>query len=317
MKKTKLIISLVTTCLFIVYGKYAYCQTEFAPIGAEWYYTDAMMIPLSHFNHIVSEKDTIVAGETCRVLQQNYFSTFDRRETYIIKQEQGKIYYYYQDKFHLMLDFSAEVKDTVEFTFRYQIGDSTHVNVLKDTIISARFVIENITTDAHGLKTVTPKILEEDEYLFKYVSLRDLTFPYVYTEKIGLHSEFLPLLDDMAHPDCEFFRYLRCYTDADLSFVSNQWTISLPCNYVGITGINTFENENVKVYPNPFYDYIFVNTENEGNIEIIDILGKTIYQSKLTSGVNAIFTNHFSKGIFFIRIQNDSNFIQNFKIVKL
>ena len=319
MKKKLLLIAIMIIPFFIK----AQETKEFAPIGAEWYYTNSDgTLEDIRFNHIVSERDTTVDGDICRVLQlkQYHFTNelIDSRETYIIKQEQGKVYYYYQDKFNLMFDFSTEVNDTIEFTFRYQIGDSTGLNVLKDTTLSAKFVIEDITTDMQGLKTFITKVLEEDEYIFQDVSLLSPTFPYIYTERIGLHGEFLPILDDMAHPNWEYYRWLRCYTDADISFVSDRWaTMSQPCDYPITTGVNTFQIENDKVYPNPFSDHISVFTDHGGNIEIIDIVGKTIYQSTLMPGVNNISTNHFSTGVFFIKIQNKENSVQNFKVVKL
>ncbi|MDR2475632.1 MAG: hypothetical protein LBD45_07215, partial [Bacteroidales bacterium] len=87
----------------------------FAPVGAEWHYSYAFgCCPENHFNHIISEKDTIVEGNSCRVLRQYYDNLTVASETYIVKQEQGKVYYYYQDQFNLLFDFDAEVNDIIE-----------------------------------------------------------------------------------------------------------------------------------------------------------------------------------------------------------
>ena len=68
-------------------------QTEFAPIGAEWYYNYVCGLdPRSHFNHVVSESDTIIEGYNCRVLRQYYDTSNIANKTYILKQEQRKIY---------------------------------------------------------------------------------------------------------------------------------------------------------------------------------------------------------------------------------
>ena len=138
-------------------------QTEFAPIGAEWYYTYTFgCCPEEHFNRVVSEKDTIVEGYNCRVLRQYYDNSNIANEKYIIKQEQGKVYYYYQDQFNLLFDFDAEVNDIVEFT------------LLKDTILTVRYQIENITTNAQNLKTFTTKFIDivapKYGYLYAYVN---------------------------------------------------------------------------------------------------------------------------------------------------
>ncbi|MDR1416990.1 MAG: T9SS type A sorting domain-containing protein [Prevotellaceae bacterium] len=304
-------------------------QAEFAPTGAEWYYTyTSGCCPEKHFNHIVSEKDTIVEESSCRALRQYYDNSNAAGATYIIKQEQGKIYYYYQGQFNLLFDFDAKVNDTIEFTFIYKKYDDFPLPSYKDTILSARFEIESIAPNAQNLKTFRTKVLDEDAHKL-YGSYLDYISHYTYTEKIGLHGEFMPVFDNAAHPDEEVFRWLRCYSDAGFSFISNEWTtISLPCDYstaTGIdipqndsiaTGIDILQDENIKIYPNPFNDNVFVFTSNGGYVEIIDASGKAVYYSELSNGVNEISTGHFFTGIYFVKIRNKDNRIKTFKIIK-
>jgi len=296
----------------------ANAQAEFAPIGAEWHYTYTFgCCPENNFNRIISEKDTIVEGYNCRVLLQYYDNSNVTSEKYIIKQEQGRVYYYYQDQFNLLYDFDAAVNDTVRFSFmgvKYFFDTSqTPAFYSKDTIFSVRFVVENITLDTQNLKTFTTKIVEQDKL--------ELYFPssYIYTEKIGLHSEFiLKFKDEYYLPEYPPDRFLRCYSDADFSFISEKWAaMSLPCNYSIATGINTPKDENITIYPNPFSDSVFAFTNNGGNIEIIDVAGKVVYYSKLLNGINKISASHFLKGIYIVKIQNKDNSIQTFKIVKI
>jgi hypothetical protein len=293
----------------------AYSQTEFAPIGSEWHYTYTpygAYSPQDHFNYIVSEKDTIVEGQNCRILRRFYDGTGVINETYIIKQEQGKIFFYYQNKFHLLMDFEAQIGDTVRFTFMYDQYNYDN-NLWVDTVFSARYKIENITTNIQNLKTFTTKILEED-----IIELHGGTayWSYSYSEKIGLHSEFIPVFDNVPHPTAGGYRFIRCYSDAGFSFISERWaTYSLPCDYLPSTNIGiSRKDEIIKVYPNPFNDHIFVQTEYRGTVTIVDISGKIIYQSVLSEGLNEISTKHFPKGIFFIRIENKN--IHPFKLIK-
>ena len=294
-------------------------QNEWAPIGAEWYYNCCAdgNIVYSHLNHIVSYKDTVVEENSCRLLKQYYDNSNIASEKYIIKQEQGKVYYYYQDKFNLLFDFDVEVNDIVEFTFMYrEYVDVFPLPLYKDTILSARYQIESITTNAQNLKTFATKILEEDK--FTDYGMEILPWYYSYTEKVGLHSEFMPILDNLARPAIADFLMLRCYSDADFSFISEEWAAtSLPCNYsIATTSINTPKDEFIKIYPNPFDNSVFVTAYKGGNIEIIDVSGKIIYCSKLSNEINRISTNHFSKGIYFVKIRDKDNSIQVFKIVK-
>ena len=300
----------------IIMGLYTHAQTEFAPIGAEWYYTCTFGYLPNHFNHIISEKDTIVDGHNCRILKQYYDNSNVMNEKYIIKQESGKVYYYYQDQFNLLFDFDAKVNDTLIFSFmgvKYFFDNGNNPPFYsKDTIFSVRCVVEKITTNVQNLQTFTTNILEEDRL--------ELYFPstYTYTEKMGLHSEFILKIEDIYYiPEFPPYKGLRCYSDADFSFISDEWTImSLPCDYSFSNNINTLkEEENINIYPNPFHNNIFVFTNNKGNITITDISGKIIHHSELLNGINEISTNHFPKGIYFVKVQNNNN--QNFKIVKL
>ena len=317
--KTKInFFQFLTLAILLMTGVTANAQTEFAPIGAEWYYNccaEGGNILRSHFNYIVSEKDTVIEGNSCRVLRRYSDNSNIANGEYIIKQEKGKIYYYYQDKFNLLFDFDAKVNDTVEFTYKYQKYHDDFP-MYTDTIFSARYQVESITTNAQNLKTFGTKILEEDKFAVDGMEI--LPWYYLYSEKIGFSREFMPVLDNLAHPAEDLFPMLRCYSDADFSFISDEWAAtSLPYDYSFATGINAAsKDENIKTYPNPFNDNIFVFTDYDGNIEIIDVSGKIIYSSKLLKGINEIPTSYFIKGIYFAKIQNKDSIIKILKIIK-
>jgi hypothetical protein len=307
---------LLLTVLFVWTGLSA--QTEFAPKGAEWYYTCTFgCCPENHFNHIVSEKDTVVEGNDCRILKQYYDHSTVAGEKYIIKQEQGKVYYYYQDRFNLLFDFDAEVNDIVEITFMYREyydTDNHPFEDSKDTVLSVKYLVEDITVNALNLKTFTVRGIDE---IYYGDGIYRPSNRYVYTEKIGLHSEFIPVFDNADHPAVEIYRWLRCYSDAGFSFVSDEWAaMSLPCDYSVATSIDTPKDENSIIYPNPFNDHIFVFANNGGYLEIIDVSGNVVYYSGLSNGINRIPATHFLKGVYFIRIQDKDSGIQTFKTVK-
>jgi len=316
--------NLIFTSFIICFVWQVNAQTEFAPLKAEWYYTYAVgCCPEEHFNHVVSEKDTIVGENNCRILRQYYDNSNTANGKYVIKHEQGKVYYYYQNQFNLLFDFDAEVNDIVEFTFMYK-KDDNDFPLGKDTLFSAKYRVESITTNAQNLRIFTTRVLEEEEEAVVLSGIVDFPYTYTYTEKIGFqellgsqaYREFIPVFDNRAYPDIEIYRWLRCYSDTDLSFVSEKWAAkSLPCDYPITTGINSIKDENIAIYPNPFSDNIFVFS-NGGNIEIINISGKVVYCSELLYGINEIAMSHFLKGMYMVKIQNKDS-IQILKIVKL
>ena len=316
MKKIKTFKKIFFACLVFCCAWRLNAQTEFAPIGAEWYYNFSAdgNIVRSYYNRIVSEKDTIIEGSNCHVLKQYSYNSNIASEKYILKQDQGKVYYYHQEQFNLLFDFVAEENDIIEFAFKYKKHDYNNFPFYVDTILSARYQVESITTNSQNLKTFTTKILEEDIIVDDEIEI--LPWYYSYTEKIGYYYEFMPVLVNLVHTQEERYRMLRCYSDDNFSYISEKWdATSFPCDYSFTTIIYTPKDEIIKIYPNPFSYNIFVLSNNGGDIEIIDISGKVVYNSVLSNGINEISTTQFLKGFYFVKIQN-INSIQIFKIIK-
>jgi len=101
----------------------------------------------------------------------------------------------------------------------------------------------------------------------------------------------------------------------EFSFTSDK-DMEIVANFTEDVGIETVECENTMVYPNPFNNHITVFSNDEKHITITDIVGKVLYDSQLSDGINEISTTHFHSGIFFVRVQNNDNSIKNFKILK-
>jgi hypothetical protein len=302
------------TCLIFCFTWQVNAQTEFAPLGAEWYYTYSLGQPEDFFNHVVCEKDTIIEENNCRVVKQYFNNSPVANEKHIIKQEQGKVYYYYQGQFNLLFDFDAKVGDIVEFTFIYNIYEYGVV-LIEETVWPIKYRIQSITTNAQNIRTFTARGVDNISY---GDGIYYPSYTYIYTEKIGLQNKFMPTFHNGAYPDAEIHRDLRCYSDADFSFVSDWWSnTALPCDYNhAARSINAPPSDNSKVYPNPFNDKVSVYASQEGDIEIVDIFGKVVYYSELPNGINEISTDHFPKGIYLVKIQQKDNSIQVFKIIK-
>ena len=303
-------------CLNICFAWQVNAQTEFAPVGAEWHYTFTVggESSTNHFNRVICEKDTIIEGNNCRVLRQYYDNSDIANEKYVIMQEQGKVYYYYQEQFNLLFDFNAEIGDTIEFTFKYQKYDlNNNWPLFKDTILSARYEIETITTNAQNLKTFKSNILDEDKYIVENEHVLPLF--YYYTEKIGHETVFIPMVDNVAHTADSHFA-LRCYSDADLSFVSYWWSFtSLPCDYSIVTGINTPKIEDIRIYPNPVKDYFFIECNNLIQIKLYDMLGREVLNQHINEK-SLINISHLINGLYIIKLLSKGEIIGNSKIVK-
>ncbi|MDL2262043.1 T9SS type A sorting domain-containing protein [Bacteroidales bacterium OttesenSCG-928-I21] len=312
-------------CLFLLFSlEQVSAQPEFAPIGAEWYYTYSFgCCPEEYFHRVISEKDTIIEGSNCRILKQRYSSDSADMQyiinmDYIIKQEQNKIYHYYLNQFNLFMDFGVQVGDTAQFAFMFKEFYHNDIEWFnRDTILTARFKIEDIETDIENLKTFKSRIIDED--IYKFDGVYHAPYIYTYMEKVGYYDKFMPILDNGGgYPDIVSYFWVRCYSDANFSFISDEWAaIDLPCNYSIYCNLNTPQiKKNIEIYPNPFNESISILANNGKSVEIIDILGKNVYYSDLVDETTEISTNHLPKGIYFAKIKNKDNSVQILKIVK-
>lgn len=72
-------------------------------------------------------------------------------------------------------------------------------------------------------------------------------------------------------------------------------------------------SSNIEIYPNPFSEFIIINSEKNINLQISDISGKTIYSSNIKDR-EFINTTSLNPGIYLIKIK-ELNYI--YKFVKL
>jgi len=68
-----------------------------------------------------------------------------------------------------------------------------------------------------------------------------------------------------------------------------------------ITGIKSLEENELKVYPNPFTDYVIVEAENAGNTVIYDLNGKIMLSLFLQTGRNRIDMSGLSNGVYLLK----------------
>ena len=80
-------------------------------------------------------------------------------------------------------------------------------------------------------------------------------------------------------------------------------------------------NQAVKVYPNPFGDFLTIERELLSNavstLSIFDVTGRELKTTKLQNTTQQISTVSFAKGLYFYQVINaDGQMIANGKVVK-
>ena len=66
------------------------------------------------------------------------------------------------------------------------------------------------------------------------------------------------------------------------------------------TGINTFKNEKVSVYPNPANEYFILSSDQSGQVLVINASGRVVLTNTIEKGSNNIDVSSLGGGIYFV-----------------
>jgi hypothetical protein len=104
----------------------------------------------------------------------------------------------------------------------------------------------------------------------------------------------------------------------DFLEISGNETIPVFCAPTGIETINVL-NENYKIYPNPFYDFLNIKSlQNEGfesRLELFNNLGKLVISTFLATENYDIYLNDLPAGFYYLRITNRKHILTT-KLIK-
>ena len=187
-------------------------QTEFAPIGATWYYgiTEAMWGDRGYLK-VTSADTTVIDGKKAKVLVSEYHQSdggvFPRSAIYIY-QTGDSVLFYRDGDFHLVYNFGLNVGDTMEL---YN-PDNKNCSYSDGYLLSMVFVVETIKTlDVNGTQ------LKEFNLVTADVPSNFSRYGYYhFIEKIGTTSH---LFGEDCIADNFFlgiFGGLRCYEDEEV-----------------------------------------------------------------------------------------------------
>ncbi|MDR2475853.1 MAG: T9SS type A sorting domain-containing protein [Bacteroidales bacterium] len=91
---------------------------------------------------------------------------------------------------------------------------------------------------------------------------------------------------------------LSAYDNEDYIPLMSPWLVVMVNQ---MTGTENVENSSIVVYPNPFAEYIIINTATAGAATIFDLSGKAVLNVNLTAGSNRINTAVLPKGVHLLK----------------
>ncbi len=306
-----LAIILLATCSL------AHAQLEFAPIGAEWFYSVGLNDnPYAGYHHYVSTKDTLVNGKTARVITSN-------RDTIITHEDNGRVYYLFNDKFRLIYDFSAKVGDTLVFEFMAPKPES----YIYDTTYYVAFEVERISNfdeEGGGIRMFSTVVVEVDSLDYEPFKFLVWDTKYTYFERIGYY--YNGLITKIKLPCVGVSSdHLRCYKDADLNYISEYWkNEGKPCDYKSPNSIMEVRSPfELNTYPNPVYNTITIETKGFSGlglrtVKIFNQTGVPVLSQRFDASNPTIDVSHLPPGLYLISFFDNNGLYSNpKKIIKI
>jgi hypothetical protein len=72
--------------------------------------------------------------------------------------------------------------------------------------------------------------------------------------------------------------------------------------------VSDYEMFNVKIYPNPVQNELFIKTNLISEFEFYDLTGKVLIKGILNQGFNSILLSKFCSGIYVLKLINEQGF---------
>lgn len=281
---------------------------EWAPIGAEWYYTHTYFSPpypytsYYDFNRVNSIKDTLYQGKNCRYLVSQkgncsmwlYYTPAE----YFMYQDSGRVYHWdnVDSNFILLIDFNKNAGEYWEMPVWF------HDGFWEDTAMVVVDSVKYITIGNDTLKQqhVTYYLTEETQSGTIYA------YNEIITERFGHHRQLLPL--DGALCDGEYDIGLRCYSDSSLGMYN---LVSYGCDSTWGTIFSSIERKNLgeehlQIYPNPAQNFVTFSFDSfiaeETSFYIYDVIGKVLKGGELKKKEGQIDIRNLPKGTYFLEI---------------
>lgn len=96
-------------------------------------------------------------------------------------------------------------------------------------------------------------------------------------------------------------------------------SVQQPFEVFEVTSTNNKEFESLKLYPNPAYDKVIINSgvlSNISNYQITNINGKVVNEAAVSSNSTEINVSNLSQGTYFIHVNTNNNSTKTYKLIK-
>ena len=216
---------------------------------SQWHYTnrEGSETPNTGYLLQVVEKDTSVLGFICQKITREVYHSDESVEVLapiITYTEGSKVYYLLNNKFYILYDSSVSSGDTITMREPYYTGYSIDTT-FQVAIDSVKFEMVN----GNNLKII---------YQHAVFNGSGWSFDGRVIEGIGCLDSFLPY----NQLDCDqglCFSPIRCYENNLFGLIQFS---EVDCNSL-ITSVELNENKKLKIYPNPAFSYVKIDSSEK------------------------------------------------------
>lgn len=287
---------------------------EFAPVGAEWYYSYANIFTTGYI-HIKAEKDTVIDGMECVKLEKREYGysldpwgigpgLYDvKLRPEFVSSNENKVYLYRNQTFNLWFDFHAEVGDSWPVPPPNNVDD-----MISDT---AGFLI----VEAKGIEVINGKelryidVIDREDSEWGYGDYQYGQSPYTVRiyERIGPVGCYM-FPETHWWADATEGGPFRCYEDEEIGHVSN---FPYNCDYINpeYQAVVEQKNDRMKVFPNPAEESVSISMPSNTPfvVKIYDSEGRMI---RVLAGKESFLTislDSLSSGLYFLSCEAETN----------
>ena len=291
-------------------------QTEFAPIGATWYYGNTeSMFGDTGFTKTTVTDSAVIDGKKVKVLVSEYHQSDGGvfpRDTIYAYQTGDSVLFYRDGDFHLVYNFGLNVGDTMVL---YNPDNKTCRSNAVD-LMYGHVVVKSIKTlDINGTQLKEFNFVSADPQYEHYFKFSDR---YHYIEKIGTTSNLFGedcIADNFG---AGIFGDLRCYEDEEIGHYQYS---RAACDSVFVFDMEAYrrwedsmrrvdvidrENLDLRVFYSQSDKAIVVDSHgncDQSVINVLDVNGIMIYSNVCEPGTQTRVALK-RKGVYIVLINN-------------
>ncbi|HLO53351.1 MAG TPA: T9SS type A sorting domain-containing protein [Saprospiraceae bacterium] len=294
---------LLTILLFIGLGSSSIFAQNFPTVDAqnEWVvdYLDQIVSFKEIRVYSFAETETLIDGIPYREMVYrtiaNPGTIKSTNEFY--RQEGNKVYFRHGTDDILLADFELSVGDTLDMN-NASFGGSPLVIAARDTINMADGSLR-IQLKYYCANDDEPEIPNQGTW-------------GTMSEGLGSFGNMFSQMQSCSLFDPNYFRYTRCFYKAGSLVYKDEEVVDCL-----ISSTSNLQNSTTKVYPNPSFDAITVQSENDiKSLHFINISGRVV-QSNTNINKGNVEINELPIGIYMLKITLDNNKLEHVKFVKI